>query len=69
MYVHIVVRGPAAPGVALEVDVEADDVVNPVGRYVQEVARLKDHLVALNFLEIGELLVVRFAPVYLAVSA
>ncbi len=52
----LVDRRKAGPGIALVVDVERDDEVDPVLRQVEHVARLHDHLVALHLHEVGELL-------------
>ena len=60
----------AYPGarIALEVDVERHDVVDPEGGHVQEVARAQDDFVAHEFREVGELLQVGLGPVHLAVA-
>lgn len=58
-----------AASIALEVNVEANDVVNPIGRHVQEVSRLQNHFIAFDFIEIWKFRSVGVAPVHLAVSS
>jgi len=59
---HILVVAPR-PGVALVVEAERDDVVEPVRRQVQEVAGRQDHFVGLHLGELGPFLQVRVRPV------
>ena len=54
--------------VALEVDIERHDVVDPEGGHVQEVARTQNDFVAHQLREVRELLQVGLGPVHLAVS-
>lgn len=68
MDIMVIVRGSTTPGVALKVNVEANDIVNPICWHIQEVARLENNLIALNFLKIRKFLGIRFAPVYFAMS-
>ena len=59
----------AAARVALEIDVEADDVVDPIGRHVQKVSRLQDDLIAHHLGKVRKLFQVWFGPIYFGVAA
>ena len=56
MDIMVIVQGSTTPGVALKVNVEANDIVNPICWHIQEVARLENNLIALNFLKIRKFL-------------
>ena len=60
--------GLSRPGVALEVDIQRHDVVEPVRRQVQHISGPGDDLVGLSRGESVEFLVVRLRPINFAVS-
>ena len=66
--ISIVLIRLARASVALVVNIQRDNIMDPEGRQVQNVSRLHDHFISSKFQPVGEFDWIGFGPVHFTMS-